>query len=754
MSPFEALAHPLAAALALALFHFLWQGLVIAAVLIGAVELFGIRRPQARYLCSLAALVLMAACPLVTIVASGAVGNALRGVPSTRTDVTRVIESTHPPIRNPQSAIRNYSALRTPRSALVAAQPYVLTVWLAGVLYFGTRLLMGVIGVERLRRDRLPLPRELAERVEQLGRRHGLRTRSMVFLSRRVGEAIAVGVARPLVLVPLAWVTEMPLSMLEAVIAHELAHLQRRDLWIVLLERIVESLLFYHPAVWWLTGRLRAERELCCDELAVALTGRRLEYVQALESVARWSARVEPLLAAGIRGERNMQLLGRVRNVLGLAAAGESSRLWPAGLIALLLPLMAWGWSVSLLAPSPAAAIADDDRDERDDDDDEKEGREDDDDDDDADEKEGRGDDDDDEKEVRKEGERDDDGDKPEAREREREGEKPEAREREGDREREVRRDGDAPREGVRRDGDDAEAAVRKRIRVEQLRFLNREDEAARDGVRKEGPRDGDARKPGPKDGEARKEGPRDGERREIRIETRIDKGGEGQLAELAAMVKKLTAENERLRAELAEVRGQKRPLKEGEKRPMKEGAIKKGAIKEGAIKERAIKDGPAKESIKKFADDKEAFLKEAAQRKEAALRDKEAFLKKVGSEKEAAAAKEKDAAARKEKEAAAQKETFLNKFSSEKEAAAAKEKLGIALKEKVAAAAKEAAAREKESAAREVEAKFKRAVAEKEEAVARELKARAEAERKESELRERKIKEAQAAKERDGKRE
>jgi beta-lactamase regulating signal transducer with metallopeptidase domain len=659
MTVAEIFSHPWAAAATLALVHFLWQGLAIAAALLAVVQGLGIRRPQGRYACSLAALVLMAACPLATLAVVGAPAAGEWGREAGIGGRESVAASQAPvssAIRNPSRAVAS--------STIAAMQPYVLAAWLAGVAFFGGRLLLGVVGVQGLRRERLPLSRELAQRVEQFGRRLGMRARSMVFLSRRVSEAIAVGVVKPLVLVPAAWASEMPLDLLEAVIAHELAHLQRRDLWVVLLERVVQTLLFYHPAVWWLSGRLRAERELCCDELAVALTGRRLEYVQALESVARWGTRVEPLLAAGIRGERNMQVLQRVRNVLGIAAAGESSRLWPAGLVALLLPLAAWGWSAGLIAPQPSAAVADDEKD-------------------------------DDDKDVRKEGakERDDD-DGPDAKERERD-------EKDGDREeKEVRKDGDGEKKVVRKDGDDPAAAARKRERIEQLKFLNKEEDARRDGVRKEGPKDGEARKEGPKDGEARKEGPRDGEprkvvkegeRREIRIELKGAGDGEGKLAELAAMVKKLMAENERLRAELAEIRGQKLPAKE------KFGAAfeKEALIKKPAAEKEVVRD---KEVIR----EKEA----AAREKEAAVREKEAFFKGVDAarEKDALikrAAEEKELAvarARKIKEAGERKEAELRERKikeAEDRAAEAEERARAAAKKAEAA---ERAAKEKAS--------------------------------------------------------
>jgi beta-lactamase regulating signal transducer with metallopeptidase domain len=327
MSPAELFAQPWCRPVALALLHFVWQGALVAAVLAVAVELLGVRRPQARYACSLAALVAMIALPALTVAWFWSA-------------------------EAPSPAALQYAAIapELPLTAAAAgdliarAQPYLLGMWLAGVGFFAARLMAGLAGVRRLQRNLLPLAPDLAARVRKLGGRLRIDGVRVVHLSRHVGEAIAVGLFRPLVLIPAAWANEMPTEMLEAVIAHELAHLRRGDLWVNFAQRVVETLLFYHPAVWWLSRRLRVERELCCDELAVAATGRRLEYAQALETVARRRvARVQPLLAAGIRGEKNMRLLQRVRNVLGLQGTADRSRLWPAGIVALALPLAAWG---------------------------------------------------------------------------------------------------------------------------------------------------------------------------------------------------------------------------------------------------------------------------------------------------------------------------------------------------------------------------------------------------------------------------
>jgi beta-lactamase regulating signal transducer with metallopeptidase domain len=349
MSLIEVIQHPVADLVALALVHFIWQGAAIAGALVLIVDLANIRPATTRYALSLSALLLMTICPLATLT---------------------WLSVNHAPIRTPAAIgsidfeFATFAESSSPWQRSVTmetVQPYVLFAWLGGVAIFGGRLVVGAVGLGRLRRDRLPLSPKLAGVVERLGRRFSMPARPLVFLSARIVDAMAIGILRPIVLVPAAWATEMPLEMLEAVIAHELAHLRRRDLWVNILQRVLETLLFYHPAVWWLSRRLRIERELCADELAVEATGQRLVYVQTLEQVARWrQADVRPALAAFLRGEKNMRLLERVRNVLGIAGS-ERSRLWPAGIVALALPMGLWVLSLCLFGSLSQAAIADDD---------------------------------------------------------------------------------------------------------------------------------------------------------------------------------------------------------------------------------------------------------------------------------------------------------------------------------------------------------------------------------------------------------
>lgn len=98
---------------------------------------------------------------------------------------------------------------------------------------------------------------------------------------------MVIGWLRPSLLLPAALVTNLNTCELEALIAHELAHVRRHDYVVHLLQRAVTALLFYHPAVWWISGHMNVEREYCCDDMA-AQVGDKMEYARALTSLDKW----------------------------------------------------------------------------------------------------------------------------------------------------------------------------------------------------------------------------------------------------------------------------------------------------------------------------------------------------------------------------------------------------------------------------------------------------------------------------------
>ncbi len=336
-----------------ALLHSLWQGMVVVAGIELTVQLLRIRAARARYALSLSALFLVAMAPPITFVvlsareaagpqvaapASEAVTKPGRGLPDLPVFDLRG-SAAGVPLDDGRFPAAAKAAGAGWREWLAGrgrdAQPYLALGWVGGVLLLSTRLMLSVLSMRRLRRDWQPVPDALARQAALMGRRLGLMCRPLVVASERATVALTIGLVRPMVLLPASWLGQTAPEVLEAAIAHELAHIRRWDPWVIVFQRVVEALLFFHPAVWWLSRRLAVEREMCCDELAVSVTGRRVVYLSALERVARWLYEsTAGGLAPSMAGSRAM-LLDRVRYLLGISCFDERTRWWPASVLVL-----------------------------------------------------------------------------------------------------------------------------------------------------------------------------------------------------------------------------------------------------------------------------------------------------------------------------------------------------------------------------------------------------------------------------------
>jgi uncharacterized protein (TIGR03435 family) len=149
-----------------------------------------------------------------------------------------------------------------------------------------------------------------------------------------------VGWLRPVVLVPVGALGGLPAEHLEALLLHELAHIRRHDYLVNILQSVAEALLFYHPAVWWVSGHIRAERELCCDDVAVAVSGDALTYARALAQLESYRpAHISAAVAAN-----GASLPDRIARLLGLSRPAARSGLGSGVLtVAVLLVAAAYG---------------------------------------------------------------------------------------------------------------------------------------------------------------------------------------------------------------------------------------------------------------------------------------------------------------------------------------------------------------------------------------------------------------------------
>jgi len=299
-----------------ALLHFLWQGTAIAAVAAAGMALC--RRASARYAVGVGALVLMLLAPLVTIFV---IPQGLSGAADTAKS-SPLAAAAWPTARGRDAASGSTTTMTASNALPGFVEGWLVEAWLLGVAFFSLRSAGGFFLLERERRKQSSVVEDrVLEICYTLQDRIGL-TRAISYCECKWLQAPAViGWFRPVVFLPVTALTGLSESQLEAVIAHELAHIHRLDAFVNVFQVCVETLLFYHPAVWWLNKRIRTEREHCCDEMAVALCGDAVEYARALTLMEEW--RSAPVFAmAANRGP----LTERIVRVLGLKTLGAGMR--------------------------------------------------------------------------------------------------------------------------------------------------------------------------------------------------------------------------------------------------------------------------------------------------------------------------------------------------------------------------------------------------------------------------------------------
>ena len=204
------------------------------------------------------------------------------------------------------------------QSVITTALPYVVATWLLGVVLLLVRLTGGWCQVQRVKREMLRnSDGGWQETVDRLSRRLKLRSVVRIVESAAASVPTVIGWIRPIILMPAAAACGLSPQQLEVVIAHELAHIRRHDYLVNLLQSVMETLLFYHPGVWWVSGRMREEREYCCDDMAVAVCGDPIRYARVLTDLETLRGTTLHLGLSSTGGS----LMNRVTRLVGLSAA-------------------------------------------------------------------------------------------------------------------------------------------------------------------------------------------------------------------------------------------------------------------------------------------------------------------------------------------------------------------------------------------------------------------------------------------------
>jgi beta-lactamase regulating signal transducer with metallopeptidase domain len=314
-------------ALAWALLHFLWQGTALAAIAALAMALC--RRSSTRYMLAVSALVAMLAAPLATILFLERSGAA---TPLQSAPLATIWQAAVDRAASSRLPLRGSPVLvsATPGNSSSDDLPLLVEAWLIGVALFSLRTAGGCLFLERARRKQSAAlsPRVLAA-CQSLQRRLGLDRMIRYAECHWLQAPAVIGWFRPVVLLPVTTLTGLSEDQLEAVIAHELAHIKRLDPFVNVFQIAVETVLFYHPAVWWLNQRIRAEREHCCDEMAVSLCGNPVEYARALTLMEEWRSAPVLVMAAnrGPLAERILRVLGVKSISAGMRGIGLTGSL-------------------------------------------------------------------------------------------------------------------------------------------------------------------------------------------------------------------------------------------------------------------------------------------------------------------------------------------------------------------------------------------------------------------------------------------
>jgi bla regulator protein BlaR1 len=307
-------------ALGLTILHSLWQGALIA-ILLGIFMLATNKFTSGtRYILAVTASLFMLICPVYTFVKNYNPGTKYKHTTTLAesSESATVHEYNITEADEYKIASDNNIFSLNPRqfkSYFYRHFPLIVTVWLLGILAFTLRFIGGLAYMQRLKYYRISkVSAKWQKKFKELCNRLNIKKTIKIYESTMAKVPMVIGIIKPVILLPVSAFTGLSPKQLESIIVHELAHIIRRDYLVNLLQSILEILFFYHPAVWWINGVIREERENCCDDIAIEKTGDSASYAKALANIQE-QLLLKENLAMAIAANKN-RLLKRIKRLL------------------------------------------------------------------------------------------------------------------------------------------------------------------------------------------------------------------------------------------------------------------------------------------------------------------------------------------------------------------------------------------------------------------------------------------------------
>jgi len=357
------------------LIHSLWEGGVIALLLAVAFSVTRNSAASVRYALGMTGLALMVALPIATAARMSERNDAPKSAAVAPVKPTGISSRSDPalpslelsggtftmtggePLATSPAAVDTRTTIL---STLEPSLPWLVAAWLIGLLLLSGRMIGGVTRTRRVVRDGSRASDRVLRLVSRLSEELGVQRAVRALEGTHVTVPMVIGWLRPVIVVPASLVTGLTPSQLEMLLAHELAHIRRYDFLANMLQTVIETLLFFHPGAWWLSDRIREERENCCDDIAVAACGGdRKGYTTALLALEESRDDLFGFAAAATGGKSGTLVRRAMRLMSGGPAHVDLGARWIAGVITILAAFLTTGPAVGKAANLSMTSRAD-----------------------------------------------------------------------------------------------------------------------------------------------------------------------------------------------------------------------------------------------------------------------------------------------------------------------------------------------------------------------------------------------------------
>jgi len=284
--------------------HSLWQAAFVALIMSAYLNLYQKEKSIVRYRIALSSLYIMLGLSIITFCTY--YFNADMHSPQiTRSSVAINI-----------SAMSGFHYIQNCTLGLVHHFDFITTMWITGMVVFALKFVGGYALIKRYEFSGQEIYDSKVHIIlNDLLNKMNLKKPIRILESAKVHTPMMLGHLKPVILLPIGIVNQLQLNEVEAILAHELSHISRSDFLQNIMQSFIEIIYYYHPAVWWISANVRAERENCCDEEAVRICGSAINYAKALVKIEEIQYQVIPALAVPFARDKH-SLLYRVSRVL------------------------------------------------------------------------------------------------------------------------------------------------------------------------------------------------------------------------------------------------------------------------------------------------------------------------------------------------------------------------------------------------------------------------------------------------------